>query len=100
MYKYKIDEIIFKNGEKIAPKSLTIIVGPNNSGKSRVLREILGLSTKESIKKIILEDVAFQFPASWEELIESYNIKTHTDEFGNRIYELGLTHLAILFYIT
>lgn len=89
MYKYKIEEIIFKNGEKIAPKSLTIIVGPNNSGKSRVLREILGLSTRESIKKIILEDIAFQFPASWEELIESYNIKTCTDEFGNRIYECG-----------
>jgi len=87
MYRYKIEEMIFKNGEKIAPKSLTIIVGPNNSGKSRILKEILGLSVKESPQTIILGDIVFPFPASWEELIESYNIKTRIDQFGNHIYQ-------------
>lgn len=87
MYRYNVDEIILKNGDKIAPKSLTVFVGPNNCGKSKILKEILELSVKESMKTIILEDIRFQFPASWDELVESYGIQIRIDKFGNHIYE-------------
>ena len=43
MYKFKIDKILANksNGtEEIIPKKINVLVGPNNSGKSRFLKEI------------------------------------------------------------
>jgi energy-coupling factor transporter ATP-binding protein EcfA2 len=87
MYKYRIDEIIFKNGYKMVPKSLIIFVGPNNSGKSRILKELLGLSTNPNAPKIILKNIKYKLPKSWDELIDSYKVKCRIDNLGNYIYE-------------
>lgn len=40
MYNFKIKKIIAYDGTEIEPKAINIIVGPNNSGKSRLLKEI------------------------------------------------------------
>ncbi len=37
MYRYRLEKIKFNEGTEIEPGSLTVIVGPNNSRKSRVL---------------------------------------------------------------
>ena len=52
---------------EIDPGSVTIFVGPNNSGKSMVLREIEAYcqnGAKGNLK--ILDDVQFTFPAETE----------------------------------
>lgn len=40
MYNFKIKEILTNNNEKIIPKKINIIIGPNNSGKSQALKDI------------------------------------------------------------
>jgi len=43
MYKFQVDKITVSNinGDlNIVPKSVNVIIGPNNSGKSRFLKEI------------------------------------------------------------
>ncbi len=38
MYSYRLNTINFRDGTVIKPGRLTVIVGPNNSGKTRILR--------------------------------------------------------------
>lgn len=83
LYNYKLNNIYFNNGSSIVPESLTVIVGPNNCGKSRILKDILNLTTKERPETVILKDVDFSMPDSLEELKESYKISTFKDEYGN-----------------
>lgn len=43
MYRFTIDEMILNTTEgtlPVKPKKINILVGPNNSGKSRLLKEI------------------------------------------------------------
>ena len=54
-----------------------IIVGPNNSGKSRILKDLLELATKNEPKVVLLKDADFSLPDSFEELIEAYEIKDY-----------------------
>ena len=82
LYKYNLDKIYFKNGKDIIPKSLTVIVGPNNCGKSRILKDILELTTRERPQTVILRDVDFSLPDSLEELESSYQFNTFKDENG------------------
>ncbi|VVB64895.1 Uncharacterised protein [uncultured archaeon] len=82
-YNYKINKISFRNGSELIPKCLTVIVGPNNSGKSRILKDILELTTKQDPRNIILNNVEFTPPESIDELISSYNIKANIDQAGN-----------------
>lgn len=83
MYQYKLNKIYFKSGIEIEPNSLTVIVGPNNSGKSRILKDIRNLTTTENRDSIVLSDVDFSFPDTLEELLSSYQISTFKDENGN-----------------
>lgn len=83
MYKYTLDKIYFKNNNTIIPKSLTVIVGPNNCGKSRILKDILSLTTHERPQTVILKDLDFSMPDSLEELKSSYQLNTYKDNNGN-----------------
>ncbi len=85
MYKYKINKIHLKNGSNIIPESLTVIVGPNNCGKSRILKDILNLATQERPQTVILKDVDFTMPDSLEELKKSYELNIFKDESGSFI---------------
>jgi len=40
MYTYKLTSVVFNDDTVIEPGRLTIIVGPNNTGKSRALKDI------------------------------------------------------------
>lgn len=40
MYNFRINEILTNNGEKITPKKVNLIIGPNNCGKSQFLKDI------------------------------------------------------------
>ena len=43
MYKFKVDKIVVNTTDgptDIVPKKINVLVGPNNSGKSRFLKEL------------------------------------------------------------
>lgn len=88
MYKFKINNIGVNslNGNTvIEPKKINVIVGPNNSGKSRLLKEIRNYLVGDLNDLKIINDIGFTMPSSFEELDESYDIKNRVirDEYGN-----------------
>lgn len=87
MYRFKIEKIIVNTVEEkmeIIPKKINVIVGPNNSGKSRFLREIRDYISGENNRKII-SDIEYTFPENFSDFDKAYNInaKIIRDKYGN-----------------
>jgi predicted ATPase len=83
MYQYKIDNIIFNDGSSICPGALTIIVGPNNCGKSRILKDIKSITSDQIKHSVVVTDVKYSIPDTVEALKEAYNITTFSDKKNN-----------------
>ena len=78
MYNFKIKKIIAYDGTEIEPKAINIIVGPNNSGKSRLLKEIkaiLGASDCYDYQNKIIKKMSYVLPNNKNDFIEKYNLK-------------------------
>jgi hypothetical protein len=90
MYKYKINEVRFTDGTVVHPGALTIIVGPNNSGKSRALRDIETLTTGGKRPHVVVSSVEFPMPQGIEEFFEAYEIEPHIDD-NNNVFLRGLS---------
>ncbi len=87
MYRYKLTRVGLNNGLKISPGNLTVIIGPNNAGKSRALKDIAWKTTKDTPGQgIIVNDVEWTFPQNFQELREAYNLKRYLDEDGNWMF--------------
>ena len=77
MYKFKINQININsiNGiQEIVPKRINIIVGPNNSGKSRLLKELRDYLAGDHRDLKLLSTVDFPYPDSFDEINTAYNI--------------------------
>ncbi len=88
MYRFKIDRINVNTTDGIqtfVPKKINIIVGPNNSGKSRLLKEIRDYLSGDRIDIKIIADMQCTLPKDLCELDEAYNIesKMAQDIHGN-----------------
>jgi len=90
MYTYKLTRIVFKDGTAIEPGSLTVIIGPNNAGKSRVLKDIVAKTTRNTqnqiIPGVVVDDVEWTLPQSIQELHETYHIERYQHEDGYWIF--------------
>ncbi len=85
-YKFKINHLSFKGSdEQIVPKKINVIIGPNNSGKSRALKEIrseiLGyperhFSGPEQIHSVVFDHIDLSMPASSVDLASSYSLES------------------------
>ncbi len=84
-FTYKIDEIRFSDGTCIQPSALTVIVGPNNSGKSRALRDIETLITGRSRPRVVVTGLSHSMPRDVCEFREAYKVEPHTDQ-NNSIF--------------
>lgn len=67
MYKFKINNININslNGNAvIEPNNINVIVGPNNSGKSRLLKEIINYLAGDlnDLKKVLICTVVLIIP--------------------------------------
>jgi AAA domain, putative AbiEii toxin, Type IV TA system len=82
MYRYRITSIVFNDGYSINAGDLTVIIGPNNSGKSRALKDMLNLVTASSIPKVVVHEVTWSIPQSIEELRNAYNVDRYRDANG------------------
>ena len=88
MYKFKIDKIAINcidGKQEIIPKRVNVIVGPNNSGKSRLLKEIRDYLTGDYKNLSLLQRLDFPYPDNFDELNMTYDIesKMRQDLYGN-----------------
>jgi energy-coupling factor transporter ATP-binding protein EcfA2 len=58
-FQWGIQSIEFSGGERVGIEtaSVTALIGPNNSGKSRALREILGVMTNQGANRVVVRDI-------------------------------------------
>lgn len=71
---FKINEIKLKNGFSFKPGKLTVIVGPNNSGKTRLLREMESFLTSNHLDLKIIEKISIE-RSDWHSLKSSLHLK-------------------------
>ncbi|WP_291767698.1 AAA family ATPase [Maricaulis sp.] len=77
MHKINVSELTFSDGSVVdlRPDSKLILVGPNNSGKSQALRDLMCLVSKNQPgEPIVIKDIEVQFqgePATYEAHVKS-----------------------------
>jgi len=82
VYKYSLTEIEFQSGEKMAVGGLAVVVGPNNSGKSQLLKDIELLCTQENPPTVVIKGLTHTVPESLEDLKASYRVAPERDANG------------------
>jgi predicted ATPase len=88
MYRFTINQMILKTteGDKpIVPKGINIIVGPNNSGKSRLLKEIRDYLSGDHKDINMISTLNYPMAATFESLCSEYDIESKMvkDMYGN-----------------
>lgn len=76
MYTYRLTDITFSDSTTLKPGHLTILLGPNNVGKSKALRDIVEFTTSlhEGRPKVVTH-VEWQMPKSISEVSEVYDVE-------------------------
>lgn len=86
MYEYRLASLTFENGFAFRPGKLTVVVGPNNSGKSRLLRDVRQLCTSQTPDTVVAKRVTYTRPPTPSALEEAYRIEPHFDPSTNQVY--------------
>lgn len=82
-YSFKVNELVTVDGTTIKPKKITVFIGPNNSGKSKSLKEIrseiLGdpeasYSGGEPTERVVFKEIHLNFPVNSDEIIDAYGL--------------------------
>lgn len=90
MYKFKIEKLILNNdGDEliVIPKKINVLIGPNNSGKSRTLKDIRTYLSNRNDEVIIIKNIEYAKPQNAHEFNKAYSIDDRIiiDTFGNTI---------------
>lgn len=88
MYKFNINKIVVNTSEgtkDIVPKTINVFVGPNNSGKSRFLKELRDYLSGDERDIKIIKNIEYSYPENFSELDSAYNVtsKIVKDQYGN-----------------
>lgn len=76
--------------QKVEPGKLTILVGPNNSGKSQFLRDIRDLMTKgDQARPTMISNMEFEKPATYAELVRGL-YEMRDERVPQSIYYVGI----------
>jgi len=81
----EVESIILKNGQTINLGKISVLVGANNVGKSQTLRDIqqrmqIGIMSKF----VILKEIKFRKPSSFEDLLVNLKITDSLYSIGNK----------------
>jgi hypothetical protein len=79
-YEYRIKQVTFSDKTTLNLPNLTVLVGPNNCGKSRVLKDIVRLTCSRDKKVAAAVHVLQTFPPNAKALNDVYGIRPSTDE--------------------
>jgi predicted ATPase len=87
VYNYKITSLRFNEGSSLTPGQLTVLIGPNNAGKSCALRDIVELaaSSRAPLTKVI-QHATWTVPASVADVVAAYDVIRQRNEHGNWVY--------------
>src|SRR5437762_126518 len=84
MYAYRIELLEFNEGTPLSPGNLTVICGPNNVGKSRLLKDITLFATSHAPPaSVIIRKARFVLPQNVDELREAYLVERYRHERGH-----------------
>lgn len=82
----KIDYLENVNGKRIVLNKFTVLVGPNNTGKSRTLRDIHDhFVVGQDAKPVIIKAIGTPKPSAFEEILEDLTISDHPNSFEHKI---------------
>ncbi|QSJ17670.1 ATP-binding protein [Nostoc sp. UHCC 0702] len=96
MYIYKLTRIVFNNGEEVKPGNLTVIIGPNNAGKSRILKDIAQKTTTSTpLPNVVVSDVDWTTPQNLQELREAHSLERYQDEYNNWVFRTLAPELSL-----
>jgi ABC-type cobalamin/Fe3+-siderophores transport system ATPase subunit len=82
LYRFRLSNLGFNDGTSYSPAEITVFVGPNNAGKSRILKDILAQITQPAAPHVIVQTVQTTVPTNFAELREAYDVKVHQDPSG------------------
>lgn len=79
----KIQSLELKNGTVIEMGKLTVLVGPNNVGKSQTLRDIhTRMVSAKNIRTTIVSDLRLEKPETFEKLLEGIRVVPDVEQVG------------------
>ena len=89
MYKFRIDKLELNTIDGVIdfePRRINVVIGPNNSGKSRFLKELRDWLSGDKTDIKIINQIEYSYPESYQEVEESYNVKNKmTKDEGKRL---------------
>lgn len=105
-FQFKIQKIALSNGDNdpifFSPTSLNLIIGPNNSGKSCLLREIRDSvfpseDPSSARTPVISSSIEYSVPSTYDEINDSYNIdsKMVRTPYGYRNTDYCLVSVSV-----
>lgn len=68
---FRIRSIKFNDGSAFELANVTLLVGPNNCGKSRALKDTVALSTNPKSAGLVVVEIVLDGPNDWDELVKS-----------------------------
>lgn len=87
MYSYRLSKVEVNNGVQIPLGNLTVIIGPNNAGKSRALKDIASITTQRSgAPTVVVQKVEWSNPPSFQELRSTYRLERYQDGHNNWMF--------------
>jgi len=100
-YTYRLRSLEFNDGTVIQPGPLTLLIGPNNAGKSRALKDIAAIVTHgEPQRTIVVRNVDWAMPPTLEALRQSYNVERYLDEDGKWQFRTLDTDLSREYHVS
>ena len=85
-YRYKINKINLKDGTSIQPGRVNVFVGPNNCGKTQLLKDMLVYITGARTELVLLNSLDLPYPSTWEQFESAYPMDIIT--LSNGLQEL------------
>lgn len=75
----RIRSLIDKNGRGIDLEKINLFIGPNNVGKSQILKDIRDKMLDRSRTGVILESIEYELANSHTEFIKEYTLNPHKE---------------------
>lgn len=88
MYSYRITEIGLNDGTRLKTGNLVVIVGPNNAGKSRALRDIVNICAPQqnvNSRPLVVLDADWSLPTTLQDLNDRNKVFIRDEPNGERI---------------
>ena len=77
----KISSVMIGN-KTVRIGKLTILVGPNNAGKSQFLRDILSRMSKEDAKRVLIKNIDFESTDDFKSFISNLMVNENPQEMA------------------